>query len=142
MPYIQNISDEAQLVRIQGEKKVLNPGEVAEVTESEVSITKSYKRFFQEVKTADGVTTPPATTQTPEGEKDPYEGLTNADLKKQAEDRLVDIKGLRKNTDIIAKLKEADAQEALAKTVVDENTTPPVTTQTPEGTETNLTPQA
>lgn len=143
MPFIQNISDEAQLVRVQGTKSILKPGEIAEVLESETAITKSYKRLFAELKTADGVQNP-ATTDTPPAIVDPYDGLKQAELKQLAEDRKIDIAGVKSNAGIIEKLKEADAQEALAKEVVDESIQNPATTDTPPGEtgDTTLPPQA
>lgn len=47
MPLIQNISDEKQLVRVQGKNVVINPGEIAEVTESESEVVTLYKSLFQ-----------------------------------------------------------------------------------------------
>ncbi len=50
MAFIQNISEEKQLVRVQGEKKTLNPGEIAEVNDQEFGVIKTYSSVFAEVK--------------------------------------------------------------------------------------------
>ena len=52
MPFVQNISEENQLLRVLGTKQVVKPGEIAEVTETELKTAQGYSRLFAHVDEA------------------------------------------------------------------------------------------
>ena len=112
MPHIQNVSQESQLVRVMGTKRVLNPGEVAEVTEQEENITKTYKSLFKKVDPLN-----PYTVEIKEPEVttpgSPYEAMKQPELKAELEKRGIEIpKGAIKNDTLKAMLAEDDAKKA------------------------------
>lgn len=78
--FIQNISDETQLVRIQWEKQILKPGEVAEVTDTEAGVSKTYSKLFQEVTSLDAPK-PVKNKSTPEVIEKKPKDMNKADLK-------------------------------------------------------------
>jgi hypothetical protein len=80
MPFVQNISEEVQLLRVQGTKQVVKPGEIAEITDTELKTAKGYRRLFAHVDEAGEVILTDAEKRSAESEED-----RKAKIKKNAE---------------------------------------------------------
>lgn len=51
--YVQNVSEESLVSRVQGVKRKVSPGEIVEVTKAEGQfLTKQYSRFYKAVDDA------------------------------------------------------------------------------------------
>lgn len=107
--HIQNVSQEPQLVRVMGEKRVVNPGEVAEVLEAELGVTKTYKTLFKRVDPLNPYTVELKKEEAPQtGSADPYEALKQPELKAELDKRGIEYpKGSVKN-DVLKDLLRAD----------------------------------